>query len=582
MLVENQILDAVIQDHKERKVLGVTAFGDIFFEEDNSYGKRLFSVCRIITRQGVPSNPNIRGKFNFEIFPLGTDKSMVSHLIKPKISTSVKLMRSQAFANLYNEITMRYDLKIELQTRLGKLANDEVYGHCYYDDYNSENAFAKKINKEAYFKEVLMYVQKFPSEFYADIYKLNSSDEYGPLIQKKYFGYGFEIPKQLFDCIHLKSLGVWNQSVKDLDTRLIQLKNLNEFYLSNVGGLLPETGACIHKLEYLVELRLTNTDDFARTILEDIPVGIENLKSLRYFAFSGHRPKDWSRIVQLKNLRTLSLSNCGLTEISAAIGQLENLEELDLSNNAITKLPEALFRLKKLRVLRLSKNPLEGIPEEINELKNLKTLVLTQTGLKTLPEAITTLPRLEKLEIKKNPFVELPKSFLKIPKKIIKVEIRNQALYDPRAKAKLDTYPVGNFRFENDFNLKLMVINQLMYVDEVLVPKFDIWKFAETYKEREIDIEEEGYNRIPEAEAYFKSLEIPMSLLIDIKELKPDGGDKIYGQIIPFWDGEDDQFDVKSIKDVKYLPNLKATNSMNFSKELVKELRAKKIKVANY
>ena len=73
-----------------------------------------------------------------------------------------------------------------------------------------------------------------------------------------------------------------------------------------------------------------------------------------------------------------------------------------------------------------------------------------------------------------------------------------------------------------------------------------------------------------------------MDLLIDIKEMKPDGGDEIYGQLIPFWDGEDDQFDVESVEDIKHLPNLKATNSMNFSKELIKELRSRKIKVANY
>jgi len=73
-----------------------------------------------------------------------------------------------------------------------------------------------------------------------------------------------------------------------------------------------------------------------------------------------------------------------------------------------------------------------------------------------------------------------------------------------------------------------------------------------------------------------------MDLLIDFEELKLDGGDEIYRQIIPFWDGEDNQFDAKSVEDIKYLPNLRATNSMNFSKELIKQLRALKIKVATY
>ncbi len=76
-----------------------------------------------------------------------------------------------------------------------------------------------------------------------------------------------------------------------------------------------------------------------------------------------------------------------------------------------------------------------------------------------------------------------------------------------------------------------------MYEDELLLPKFSIYEFAKTH---DVDIEERGYELLPEAVAYFKNIKIPSSLLIDIEELYPDGGSEIYGQLYPFWDGEDD------------------------------------------
>ena len=73
-----------------------------------------------------------------------------------------------------------------------------------------------------------------------------------------------------------------------------------------------------------------------------------------------------------------------------------------------------------------------------------------------------------------------------------------------------------------------------------------------------------------------------MELLIDIEELLPDGGDEIYEQIIPFWDGETEDFMVENLADITYLPRLKRTNTMNFNKVQVKALRARKIKVSTY
>jgi hypothetical protein len=109
-----------------------------------------------------------------------------------------------------------------------------------------------------------------------------------------------------------------------------------------------------------------------------------------------------------------------------------------------------------------------------------------------------------------------------------------------------------------DFNFKLAVIQRLMYDQNILTPRFDVYAFAANYTERHIDVEEEGYAIIPEVRQYFAELNLPVEALRRIERLYQDGGDEIYGQLYPFWDGEDDVFDIRSADDAALLPNLRA------------------------
>lgn len=113
-----------------------------------------------------------------------------------------------------------------------------------------------------------------------------------------------------------------------------------------------------------------------------------------------------------------------------------------------------------------------------------------------------------------------------------------------------------------DLGFKLAVVNELMYNQEVLKPQVKVNEFIE--KKRNLTktevydvIEEEGYEMIPEILEYFKNLEITSEMVQDIEVLCTDGGDDIYLQIIPFWSGEDDLFNIKSADDVDLLPSLK-------------------------
>lgn len=108
-----------------------------------------------------------------------------------------------------------------------------------------------------------------------------------------------------------------------------------------------------------------------------------------------------------------------------------------------------------------------------------------------------------------------------------------------------------------DFNFKLAVIEELMYSADHLKPRFDLREFVECHKAREIDLEEEGYDFIPEVTAYFKALPIPTRLAKHVKKIYQDGGNDIYMQMINFWDGESDIFNIQSADDAAHFPKLK-------------------------
>ena len=133
---------------------------------------------------------------------------------------------------------------------------------------------------------------------------------------------------------------------------------------------------------------------------------------------------------------------------------------------------------------------------------------------------------------------------------------------------------VINFK---DFNFKLLIIEELMYTKKLLQPAFDVYKFVKLYDKRKIDIDEEGYDPIPEVIAYFKDLEIDQSLAAEVTELYQDGGNEVYMQIGPLWDGEDEIYDIASFEDVAHFRNLKKMTLFNSDPKVYEELRAKGI-----
>lgn len=107
-----------------------------------------------------------------------------------------------------------------------------------------------------------------------------------------------------------------------------------------------------------------------------------------------------------------------------------------------------------------------------------------------------------------------------------------------------------------DLNLKLAVLDELMYQQEVIEPMFVLSEFVRWHQDRSIDVEAEAGRPIAEALAYFERLEIDEAMANRVRRLVIDAGNEIYQQIAPQWDGEDDAFDIGSWDDLALLPHL--------------------------
>ncbi|WP_084535007.1 DUF6892 domain-containing protein [Nocardia yamanashiensis] len=135
-----------------------------------------------------------------------------------------------------------------------------------------------------------------------------------------------------------------------------------------------------------------------------------------------------------------------------------------------------------------------------------------------------------------------------------------------------------------DFNLKLAVIEELMYGES---PKLAPWSLADALKAKGFDGDLWQYSAdnywdqvVPEAQEYFESLELSAELLDGVEQLVFDGACQVYFECCPHWDGEGEQFDVVSLDDLYRLPNLeRILGAELLAPQLQADLRARGIEL---
>jgi hypothetical protein len=136
------------------------------------------------------------------------------------------------------------------------------------------------------------------------------------------------------------------------------------------------------------------------------------------------------------------------------------------------------------------------------------------------------------------------------------VEEANGAVKAAKARKEAEPKPPADAVEIRDFGFKLALIQAVMY-EAALLPKFDVYAFAEAYEKREIDVQSEGYDQIPEAKRFFQKLQLSAAHLATIERLSPDGGDEVYLNIAPFWGGEESWFDIKSLAGIEHCVGLR-------------------------
>jgi hypothetical protein len=104
-----------------------------------------------------------------------------------------------------------------------------------------------------------------------------------------------------------------------------------------------------------------------------------------------------------------------------------------------------------------------------------------------------------------------------------------------------------------DFGLKLAVLN------EVLSRGFRVKAWASLVAQWELD-DMPMFEVVPAARRWVHALEFTKRELASVESLTPQGDDDIYFDIIPGWDGEQDDVYVKSLAGIEALPNLTELN----------------------
>ncbi|MFJ1566237.1 DUF6892 domain-containing protein [Streptomyces erythrochromogenes] len=112
-----------------------------------------------------------------------------------------------------------------------------------------------------------------------------------------------------------------------------------------------------------------------------------------------------------------------------------------------------------------------------------------------------------------------------------------------------------------DFNLKLLVVEKLMYWDGRLTPPFSLRAHMTARGIGDLDAyvaeNDLEYTVLDDARAPFEALEIPAELLATVEELTFDGGPPGLHGVRPGPGGGGRPFDVRRLDDLALLPDLK-------------------------
>lgn len=172
--------------------------------------------------------------------------------------------------------------------------------------------------------------------------------------------------------------------------------------VSNVKGLKMRNNCFgandFHLLRMFPELEMLDLGESEQLLYLNRWLHETKLKSL---------PQD---LLNLRNLKRLSLSKCEIESFPMDLLQMEQLEALVLHGNNIKTIPHEISVLTDLKYLNLGNCHLSEFPNEILSLSELTNLIIDDNNLKQIPDDISLLSNLEILRLRSTNISKLPDS----------------------------------------------------------------------------------------------------------------------------------------------------------------------------
>ena len=201
------------------------------------------------------------------------------------------------------------------------------------------------------------------------------------------------VPNVIFDLKNLEILNLKNNMIYTISDKICNLKkleilNLEHNNLNNLNFFANKMPALVklnlnyNNIEYIND-NIENLESIKKiklnnNIIKNISSKIENLNNLEILYINNsihsfYTAISVNNIFKIKSLVRLELNSNNIYSsiINLNILQLTNLKTLSLKNNKLTTISEYVFNLPKLENLNLENNLLITLPNNINNLVNI-------------------------------------------------------------------------------------------------------------------------------------------------------------------------------------------------------------------
>jgi len=183
------------------------------------------------------------------------------------------------------------------------------------------------------------------------------------------------------------------------------LTHLQNLWIELAGDKLT---ADISPLKNLTQLRsfYLKLNNQGSSALETL----SNFKNLEFLTVVQTKIGAMPDIFQdMQHLKTIILSNTGITKVPASLFNLPALENLDLMQNSITSLPPLVsFGCIKLKHVNLMMNRLNSLPPAFGSLPELETINCSHNKIETIPEGWAYLKNLKEVNFAINHLTQFP------------------------------------------------------------------------------------------------------------------------------------------------------------------------------